>query len=371
MTRWFIPNPASASPGVLAAQVTPPGVGTMLQPSVAAERLREYFFPWAQTPVFFSCTREGLLQMAIEWFSDRRILMVVNGPMSQQWYDIADDCGGNTAVFDAAYGGEIDRDDFRIVLQKEKFDILMFVETDVYTASRADPRPFCAVFRDLCPDGLIAADISGSVFTGMDAGSLGCADICLCASEIAMGLPPGLGTVIPNERSHTRMLAHNMMNGRYFNYPRKTVSPSPSSIDVPVYPLLNALNEQIDEILTEGMDVRIRRMLEVRGWIWQWIAARNFSVFASAGTAALNCTVIGLPADLSAQEMADFAARYGVFVLPGFGQLPKNTLIVYHGNDTRPEDVSALTRTLDRFLADYDTRRRHAPRAQKPQEQKV
>ena len=40
MTRWFIPNPASVSPGVLAAQVIPPGVGTLLQPSVLSDRMR-------------------------------------------------------------------------------------------------------------------------------------------------------------------------------------------------------------------------------------------------------------------------------------------------------------------------------------------
>lgn len=371
MTRWFIPNPASVAPGVLAAQVTPPGVGTLLQSSAVAERLREYFFPDAQAPVFFSCTRAGLLQMAVEWFSDRKIIMIVNGPMSQEWYDIADDCRGDVTIFDAAYGADVDAQAFRIALTKEKFDLLMFVETDVYTASRSAPEPYCSVFRELCPDGLIAADISGSVFMGMDAGVTHCADICLCASEIALGLPPGLGVVILNERSHTRMLAHNMMNGRYFNYSRQTVSRSPSALDVPPYTLLCALNEQIDEILTEGMDVRIRRLYEVRSLVWQWIAARGFAVLASAETAALNCTAVELPADISTREMADFAARYGVFVMTGVGLMPKNSLILYHGNDTRTEDAAALTRTLDRFLADYDTRRRHAPRVQKPQEQKV
>lgn len=371
MTRWFIPNPASVSPGVLAAQVTPPSVGTLLQPSVVSERLREYFFPSFQPPVFFSCTREGLLQMAVEWFSDRKIIMIVNGPMSQEWYDISDDCRGDTEIFDAGYGTEVDADAFRLALQKEKFDLLMFVETDVYTASRSDPEPFCAVFREQCPDGLIAADISGSVFTGMDAGTSRCADICFCASEIALGLPPGLGIAVLNERAHTRLLAHNLMNGRYFNYSRQTVSRSPSAADAPVYTLLNALNEQIDEILTEGMDERTKRMFEVRGLVWQWIAARGFTVLSSAETAAMNCTAIELPADISAQEMSDFAARYGVFVMTGVGLMPKNSLILYHGNDARPEDAAALVKTLDRFLADYDTRRRHAPRAQKPQEQKV
>ena len=56
--------------------------------------------------------------------------------------------------------------------------------------------------------------------------------------------------------------------------------------------------------------------------------------------------------------MVDFARRYGVFVTPGIGQMPKNSLILYHGNDTTPEDAAVLTRVLDHFLADYDTRRK-------------
>ena len=69
--------------------------------------------------------------------------------------------------------------------------------------------------------------------------------------------------------------------------------------------------------------------------------------------------------------MADFAARYGVFVMAGIGQMSKNSLILYHGNDTRPEDAAALTRVLDRFLSDYDTRRRRIFRDRQPQQQKV
>ena len=358
MSRWFIPNPASVAPNVLAAQVTPPGIGTLLLPSMAAERLQEYFFPDAVPPVFFSCSREGLLQMSIEWFSDRKILMIVNGPMSQEWFDIADDCRGDVTIFDSTYGAEIDTDAFRLALTKDKFDLLMFVETDVYIGSRPDPVPFCREFREKCPDGSIAADISGSVFCGMDAANTKCADICFCASEIALGLPPGLGMVVLNERSHTRLLAHNVMNGRYFNYPRQTVSRSLSALDVPPYTLLNALNEQIDTVLTEGMDARVRRLAEVRNHIWRWIINRNFLVVSAAETSALNCTAIELPSELNVNDMADFARRYGIFITPGIGQMPKNSLILYHGNDTSPEDAAILTKVLDHFLADYDIRRR-------------
>ena len=358
MSRWFLPNPASVAPNVLAAQVTPPGVGTLLLPAAVAERLREFFFPDYVLPVFFSCTREGLLQMAIELFTDRNILMIVNGPMSQEWFDLADDCRGNVSIFDSAYGSAIDEDAFRAALQKEKYDLLMFVETDVYIGCRPDPEKFCRIFREVCPDGFIAADISGSIFCGMDAGNTKCADICLCASEMSMGLPPGMGMVILNERSHTRLLAHNVMNGRYFNYPRQTVSRSLSALDVPPYTLLNALNEQIDAVLTEGMDVRVQRLAVVRDHIWQWIIGRGFSVLSDPKVSALNSTAVELPAGLSAHDMAEFAARYGIFVTTGIGQMPNNSLILYHGNDTRPEDAAALTKVLDRFLADYDTRRR-------------
>ena len=370
MTRWFYPNPASVAPGVLAAQVTPPNTGTLLQPQILSERLREYYFPSFQPPVFFSCTREGLLQMAVEWFSDKTIMMVVNGPMSQEWFDLADDCRGTTEIFDTAYGSAIDLKAFHLALQKEKFDILMFVETDVYTGSRPDPAPICDEFRQACPDGLIIADISGSIFCE-DSDRFTYADILLCASEMAMGLPPGLGMAVLNERAHTRVLAHNMMNGRYFNYSRQTVSRSLSSLDVPSYPLLNALNEQIDELQTEGLPARIERMETVRSHIREWIDARGFLILAAPETQALNCTTAELPIIISAVEMAEFAANYGVFLQTGIGMMPKNTLILYHGNDTRPEDANALTRVLDRFLNDYDTRRRRIAHTQQPQEQKV
>ncbi len=371
MTRWFIPNPASVAPGVLAAQVTAHNAGLFQQPAVLSERLREFFFPDAEPPVLFCCSREGLLQMAIEWFADRNILMIVNGPMSQEWFDIGDDCRGSISIFDSAYGTAVDTEAFGIALRKEKYDTLMFVDTDVYLGSRLNAEPLCALFREAFPDGLIAADISGSVLCGNDSECLKNADICLCGSEMALGLPPGIGIAVLNERAHTRVLAHNMTNGRYFNYPRRTASRSPSDLIVPPYTLLSALNEQIDAVLTEGMNARVQRMMEVRNVIWQWINNRGFSILAEADVTALNCTSVQLPAEISAADMTDFAARYGIFVMPSVGQMAKNSLVIYHGNDARPEDASALTRVLDRFLSDYDTRRRHLFRGREPQVQKV
>lgn len=371
MNRWFLPNPASVSPGVLAAQVTPPGVGTLLQPSVVSERLREFFFPNAEPPVFFSCTREGLLQMSVEWFLDRNIFMIINGPMSQEWYDIADDCRANVTVFDPAYGTEPDMNAFGLELQKDKFDLLMFAETDAYLGTSLNAKAICDEFRNQCPDGLIVTDISGCVFCGFDEVLSGIADICLCASEIALGLPPGLGIVILNERAHTRLLAHNIENGRYFNYARQTVSRSASSLDVPIYPLLNALNEQIDNVLTEGIPARVQRLTDVRNYIYEWASLHNFSVLAQSQVGALNATAIQLPTGIVPQEIADFSARYGIFLPGRVGQLPENTLTIYHGNDTTLEDALVLIRILDRFLVDYDTRSRNLSRSQQPQEQKV
>lgn len=371
MSHWFLPNPASVSPGVLAAQVTPPGVGTMLQPSIVSERLKEFFFPKSEAPVFFHCNREGLLQMAVEWFSDRSIFMIINGPMSQEWLDIAADCQKPVNVFDIAYGTDPDMDAFGLELQKDKYDVLMFVETDVYTGTSLNAAAICEKFRSISQDGVIVTDISGCVFCGFDEMLSELTDICLCGSEMALGLPPGLGIAVMNERAHTRLLAHNVMNGRYFNYPRNTVSRSASALDAPAYPLLNALNEQINTVLTEGIPDRVQRLAAVRNYVYEWAAVRGIPILSVSQVCAVNCTVIVLPPGIMPQEMAEYAARYGVFVTPGIGQMPENSLILYHGNDTTPADVMALIRVLDRFLNDYDTRQRNIPLAQRRQEQKV
>ena len=139
MTRWFVPNPASVAPGVLAAQVTPPGVGTLLLPSTVAERLREFFYPGMEPPTFLGCSREGLLQMSLEWFSDRKILMLVNGPMSQEWCDIADDCGITVSIFDSAYGAVVDTETFRAAVQQEH-SRPSFIRRATVSRTRSEPR---------------------------------------------------------------------------------------------------------------------------------------------------------------------------------------------------------------------------------------
>ena len=256
-------------------------------------------------------------------------------------------------------------------LEKEKYDLLMFVETDVYAGTSLNAAAVCEEFYRDCPDGLIVADISGCVFCGFDEIISGKADICLCASEMALGLTPGLGMAVMDERAHTRVLAHNIENRRYFNYARQTVSRSASALDVPVYPLLNALNEQIDTVLTEGMPARTERLTNVRNYLYEWAGLHGFPLLAQTEISALNATALRLPAEMSAQDMVDYAARYGVFAAAGTGQMPKDLLIIYHGNDTSMEDIMTLTRILDRFLTDYDTRRRNMSRFQQRQVQKV
>ncbi len=368
MTRWFIPNPASAAPNVLAAQVVPPGVGTLLKKEEAARRMQEFFFPAFEQPAFFNCAREGLLQMAVECFADRKILMAVTGPMSQEWYDIADDCGAHVTAFDAAYGADIDLNSFEICLKREEYDVLMLTATDVYTGTRLPLERMCELSAQIRPDALITLDISGEIFCANHASYEHRADILLCGSEMALGLPPGLGMALLSERAHTRVVAHNIMNGRYFNYVRYAVSQSPSALDAPNYPLLNALNEQMESVLTEGPAARADRLTQTRALLYQWIDAKGFTYLSAPDSRALNSTAVILPDEFSAAGMVSYAERYGVYLMTGTHDMAKNTLILYHGNDASVEDIRVLIRVMDRFLAEYDTRRRKTP---PPQVQKV
>lgn len=290
--------------------------------------------------------------------------MVVNGPMSQEWFDIADDCRSNVTIFDSAYGTAIEPNVFGTALERDKPDVVMMVETDTFTGEKIDLETLCPLIRQKRPDALIVTDISGSVFCEQTA-SL--SDICICASEMAMGLPPGLGMTVLNERAHTRVLAHNVTNGRYFNYSRQTVSRSPSAQDPSLYTLLNALNEQIDLVLTEGMPARQERMIAVSNQVRAWADRRGLPLICAEDCRAVNSTAVDIPSEILVQEMVEFAGRYGVYLTKGVGLMPKNSLIIYHGNDVTTEDAAVLFRVLDRFLADYDTRRRQMLRFSRPQ----
>jgi aspartate aminotransferase-like enzyme len=364
MTRWFIPNPASAAPNVLAAQVVPPGVGTLTRKEAVAQRMKEAFFPAFEQPAFFNCAREGLLQMAVEWFADKKIAIVVNGPMSQEWYDIADDCRAHATIFDTAYGADVDLNAFELFLRREEYDVLLLTATDVYTGTRIPLEEMCEISKRIDPDAMIVADISGEIFCANHSGYEERADVLLCGSEMAMGLPPGLGMAVLDERAHARVLAHNIMNGRYFNYVRYSVSQSPSALDAPNYPLLNALEEQMESVMEEGMPDRVKRMTETRALLYEWIDAKGFTYLTAPGSRALNSTAIVLPNEFTAAGLEAYAARYGVSVMPGTHDMTKNSLILYHGNDASVEDIKVLIRVMDRFLSDYDTRRRKSPQTQ-------
>lgn len=355
MSLNFLPCPASVAPDVLAAQAIPPESPLCANPVEVADRMKEYFFKGAEQVTFFPYTREALYLTVLDVFRERHILICVHGPMSQELYEMAQDSGEYVHVFDSAPERGIDMDAFDDAMSERPYEAVFMVETDVFTGTHLNIHEMCAAIRRRQPETLITIDCSGSVFCETFPPMETAADIYICASDMAMGLPPGLGILAADLRAHTRLMTNTSISG-FFNYSRQIISRKEKKLCPALpYQLINALDRQIDRVLVEETEQRMIRILRNREILLEWARRLEFEVFAQEDCRAMNVTVLKLPDLFNAETMAEWVRNNGVSIGEGLRELGQ-TVVISHGNDITEDDIMVMLKVINKFLVEYDTR---------------
>ena len=361
MAISFIPNPCSPAPEVLAAQAKPPESGSNITVDEICERLKEVFFNGAEQISLFSCSRQGLYQVVFSGFIYKKALICINGPVSQEWYDIGKYTGVDMSVLDTAYGQPFSLKALRELLEKETFDAILIVDTDIYTGASARVKELSEISRAIQPDALIIVDCSGSISCTMLYSIEKTVDVYICCSEIALGLPPGLGIVAAGNRAHMKAVSRNGF-GWYFNYSLQFVMHHEYGLNpILPYQLINALSVQMDSILLEGIEERILRTLQTGEKFRAWAMLHGLEIIAAESIRVPNITVLRCLQQFSPEDLDMYLRQYGLYIGRSYGELKNNTFVVSHMNTIHEVDIELLIQTLERFLEDYDTRNVQSP----------
>lgn len=357
MIKNFLPSPCAVPPEILAAQAIPPDSPACVSAATAGSRMREYFFPGSETVDFFPYVREGLYRMVLDFFAGKNILLLSNGPLSQEWFEIAQDDGGEKIyLFDCPSELPINLSKLTEIVKSHPFDAAFFVETDVYTGISLDIASLIETIRSVQREIMIVVDCSGSIFSKPFRSMENFVDIYLCGSDMALGLPPGLGMIAMNIRAHTRFMG-NTLTPWYFNYARHTINRKENKLTLRApYPLLNALNQRIDRVLLEGYSCREERMKQNKKKICEWAQRHDFEVVGGAEIRSDNVTVLKLPEPFVSQNLEDYLSQYGISIGNGQREYADHAVVIAHGQDCEEKDMDALLAVLDRFLSEYDTR---------------
>ena len=352
----FKPIPADVSPVVLAAQAKSQPLSISDFQIDLKTRTKELLFPDAYLLEFFHCSREGLYEIALNSFVQKEVLICVNGPLSKQWLDISKNMEINVSIFDANYGNVFSLAQFEKRIMEQDFDAVCLVEIDPYAGIYNDIPALSAIIRKNSPETIIIADCSSSI-TCVQPLKFGLEiDVLLACSEISLGLPPGFGMIALDEHANFKALG-NPGKGWYLNLNRQLLMRD-NSITSPIpYPLLYALERQLEEIQYEGIEQRIQRIEHLSELVKTWAVSKGFQLLADPQSSSPNFSVLQTLPQFTPADLIGFLDGYGISIGSCPGEMKDTFFVIAHMNSATEKDMEHLFFAMNRFLADYDTRR--------------
>lgn len=354
--RLFIPGPTEVRPIILDAQ-TEWMIGHRM-PECAdlfgriQEKIRKVFYTKSRVYVTAS-SGTGLQEAAVRNCSDKKVLNCVNGAFADRWRKITEANGKQNSVLEVDWGKPILPEQVADCLTNGDFDAVTVVHNETSTGVTSPIQEIAKAIRSV-PGGdevLILVDsVSGlsGINLEFDAWDL---DVVLTSSQKAFALPPGLAFCAVSDRAleKAQTIPHR---GYYFDflelekYLLRNQTPA-----TPAISLLYALDRQLDDILSEGMENRFQRHLDMRDQTISWAQARKLKLFAPAGyrSPTVTCVVNDLGLDIN--DLNNYLRSQGMIISNGYGPLKGQNFRIAHMGDTQQHDMEKLLETIDRYLA--------------------
>ncbi len=350
--KLFIPGPTHVRDEILQAQ-TKPMIGhrateySDLQGAVTP-KLQKLLY--TEQPVFiYASSGTGVMEGAIRQAVLKRALVTVCGAFSERWYEIAVANGIPTDRLEVPMGEGFTPEMIDAALSKGDYDALTITLNETSTGVMNPLPEIAALVREKYPDTLLLVDAVSAmagVKIAFDAWDL---DVVISSSQKCFALPPGLAVCGVSERALKR--AEQVPNrGYYFDfidqlkYFKRNQTPA-----TPAISLIYALNQQLDDILAEGLDARWARHIAmaevVRGWArTHWALFPNEAFLSNTVTTVKNTR----NADISALNKE--LGKRGAMISNGYGGLKDKTFRIAHMGDLTVADVTWLLGMIDEIL---------------------
>lgn len=353
--RLFIPGPTEVRPKILDAQ------GQWMighrMPECAElfariqEKLRPVFYTGKRVYVSAS-SGTGLQEAAIRNCSDKKVLNCVNGAFADRWRQVTEANGKANEVLEVDWGQPIMPEQVAERLRDGGFDAVTIVHNETSTGVTSPLQEIAQAIRYSAggDDIMILVDsvsgLSGARLE-FDAWDL---DVALTSSQKAFALPAGLAFCAVSDRALEK--AGQVTNrGYYFDfltlekYLLRDQTPA-----TPAISLLYALDRQLDDMLSEGMENRFARHLAMRDRTIGWAVDRGFNLFAARGYESPTVTCVKNDRGIDVGLLNEYLRAQGMIISNGYGPLKGKNFRIAHMGDTQIGDLEQLLRAIDAFI---------------------
>jgi predicted phosphoserine aminotransferase len=283
----------------------------------------------------------------------RGVLATVCGDFSERWADVFERNGKATTIVGVERGCAIAPSMVREAMQARgtPFDAIAIVQNETSTGVRNPLDEIVGVIKELSPSTLILVDaVSSLAGDKIDFDGLGI-DVLLTSSQKCFGLPPGLAFAAVSDRALAT--AKTIKNrGYYFDFVElETFLKKNNTPSTPAISLMFALDKQLDNMLSEGLEARFARHARLAKMTQDWAEEMGFGLFAETGYASHTVTVINNKRNIDVSALNKYLAAKGMSIADGYGSLKGKTFRIAHMADTSEQDMRALFGAMNEFLA--------------------
>ncbi|OAL32813.1 hypothetical protein AYO20_07770 [Fonsecaea nubica] len=253
------------------------------------------------------------------------VLVLHTGYFGDSFADCLSTYGAKPTQLKAPIGDKPQLPEIEAALKEKKYKAVTVTHVDTSTGVLSQIQPLSDLIRRVSPETLLIVDGVCSVggeeinFDKMDI------DVCLTASQKAIGCPPGLSIVMVSERAMNVYKSRKSSPGSYYasfknwtpimqNYEAKKAS----YFATPPTQLVQALNTSLKQILAQPLEARFAQHRKVSEYVKSKVASLGLKQLATdPANAANTMTAIYLPEGLTPPEILPKLMSRGVVFAGG------------------------------------------------------
>ncbi len=349
--KLFIPGPTEVRSEILEKMSTP----MIGHRSKEFQQLFAGIIPkmqeimYTKNVVFLSTSSAtGLMEAAIRNCTDTKCLNLCCGAFSERWHKITTANGKQADTIEVEWGKAIKPEMLREKLESGTYDAVTFTHNETSTGIMNPIEDIAEVMKDYPGTQFLVDAVSSFAGTKIDIDKLGI-DVCLFSVQKAMALPPGFSVCSVSKKALEK--AETVQNkGHYFNF--LDLLKSYQKNQTPYTPSIShmyALDQQLDDILEEGLENRFARHKKmadiVRGW-----TRENFALYAEPGYESNTLTAATNTKNISVADLNQKLGERGYAISNGYGKIKEQTFRIAHMGDIQIEEIKELLDTIDDIL---------------------
>ena len=351
--KLFIPGPTHVRDEILQAQAIPM-IGhrgkdySDLQAEITP-KLQELLYT-KQRVYLFASSSTGVMEGSIRQASHKKILNTVLGAFSKRWHQITQDNGVPCDKLDVPMGQAITPELVDEALSKDDYDAITLVLNETSTGIMNPVQEIAAMIHEKYPDVLILVDaVSGMAGVKIEFDAWGL-DVCLAGVQKCFALPAGLTVCAVSDRARERgktvpnrgyYFSWDAMDGKY----EKHQTPA-----TPAISLIQALNQQMDDILATGLENRWERHKEMARFVQGW-ARKYFKLYGDERYLSNTVTNVENTRGISVADLNKALGERGAMISNGYGDLKEKCFRIAHMGDLTLDDLTWLTGQIEDILA--------------------